>query len=265
MRRIAWGLVLLAAAWAPRAGAAEPFKDCAHCPEMVVIPAGSFTMGADKATTKGAKAYEGPPHEVTIRRFAIGRYEVTFAEWDACVAAKGCPYRPNDRGWGRGRRPVINVSWHDANRYLRWLARTTGKPYRLPSEAEWEYAARAGTTTGYWWGDALGRRRANCLVCGGRWGGRRTAPVGRFRPNPFGLYDVLGNAWEWVADCWHDGYAGAPADGRAWVAGGNCGLRVLRGGSWLSLARSLRVTHREGYDPTFRYASNGFRVALSLP
>jgi formylglycine-generating enzyme required for sulfatase activity len=268
MRRIAWGLVMLAAAAAPFAAparAAEPFKDCAHCPEMVVIPAGSFTMGAARSTDPEAKRYEGPPHTVKIARFAIGRYEVTFAEWDACVAAKGCAHRPDDRGWGRERRPVINISWTDAREYVRWLARTTGKPYRLPSEAEWEYAARAGTTTPYWWGPALSDGQADCLVCGGTWSGRKTAPVGRFKPNPFGLYDTQGNVWEWVADCWHDGYAGAPANGQAWVAGGDCKMRVLRGGSWLSLARSLRVSHREGYDPTFRYASNGLRVARDLP
>ncbi len=275
MRRNAWnwaGLLALAAlaavvaaAGAPRARAADTFRDCAHCPAMVVVPAGRFTMGATKATDDEAKRYEGPTHTVTLPRFAIGQYEVTFAEYDDCVAANGCAHRPNDRGWGRSRRPAINVSWDDAMQYVRWLAKTTGKAYRLPSEAEWEYAARAGTKTPYWWGKDVGGDRANCLVCGGEWGGTATAPVGSFKPNAFGLFDVHGNAQEWVADCWHDGYAGAPADGRAWVKDGNCKLRILRGGSWLSLARSLRVSHREGYDPTFRYASNGFRVARDLP
>ncbi len=266
MRRIWWALAaLVVLAAAPRALAAETFRDCADCPEMVVVPAGSFQMGATKASDGEAKRYEGPVHTVTLARFAIGRYEVTFAEWDACVAAKGCSHRPDDRGWGRNRRPAMNVSWQDANQYARWLAATTGKAYRLPSEAEWEYAARAGTKTPFWWGGDVGSGQANCLVCGGRFGGDRTAPVGRFKANALGLFDVHGNVEEWVADCWHDGYAGAPPDGKAWVGSGNCKLRILRGGSWLSVARSLRASHREGYDPTFRYASNGFRVARDMP
>lgn len=265
MRRLAWALVIVAAAIAPSARAAEAFRDCPECPEMIAVPAGSFAMGATKATDGEAKRYEGPTRTVAVTRFAIGRYEVTFAEWDACVAAKGCSHKADDRGWGRGRRPVVNVSWQDASQYVRWLARKTGKPYRLPSEAEWEYAARARTGTPFWWGADAGSNLANCLVCGGAFGGSKTAPVGTFKPNAFGLFDVHGNAWEWVADCWHDGYAGAPADARAWVDGGNCKLRVLRGGSWISVARALRVSHREGYDPTFRYASNGFRVARDLP
>lgn len=247
----------------------KAFKDCLACPEMLALPAGSFRMGASRETDQEAKPYEGPMRTVTVPAFAIGRFEVTFVEWDACVAAGGCAYEPDDRGWGRGRRPVINVAWTDIGPYLAWLSKETGQSYRLPSEAEWEYAARAGTTTRYWWGDRLqpesGKPFANCLACAGLDSGSRTAPVGSFPANPFGLHDTQGNAWEWVADCWHRGYAGAPADARVRPADGPCRLGILRGGAWLSPARNLRVSHREGYDPTFRYASNGFRVARDLP
>ena len=204
------------------------FRDCPECPEMVVVPAGSFMMGSDESSS------EKPRHRVTIAKpFAVGKHEVTFAEWDACVVAGGCGggHRPYDRGWGRGRRPVINVSWDDAKAYVLWLNRKTGKQYRLPSEAEWEYAARAGTTTRYSWGDDIGRNRANCANCGSRWDNEQTAPTGSFRANVFGLHDVHGNVWEWVEDCWSGDYPGAPSDGRAWT-GGDCGNRVLRGGSW---------------------------------
>ena len=189
------------------------FRDCPECPEMVVVPAGSFMMGSDDGFSN-----EKPRHRVTIAKpFAVGKYEVTFAEWDACVAAGGCGgHRPGDRGWGRGRRPVINVRWDDAKAYVRWLNRKTGKQYRLPSEAEWEYAARAGTTTRYNWGDDIGRNRANCFKCGSRWDRKQTAPAGSFPANVFGLHDVHGNVWEWVEDCWR----------------GDCSRRVLRGGSW---------------------------------
>ncbi|MEZ6030154.1 MAG: SUMF1/EgtB/PvdO family nonheme iron enzyme [Hyphomonadaceae bacterium] len=188
------------------------FRDCASCPEMALLPGGSFTMG--DIAGKGY-AQEKPPHEVMIARpFAIGVYEVTFAEWDACVADGGCDgYRPSDAGWGRDKRPVINVSWYDAKAYTDWLSAKTGKPYRLPSEAEWEFAARAGTSTLFWWGNEVGQGHANCPGCGSQWDGTQTAPVGSFSPNAFGLYDTAGNALEWVEDCGSDNYNETPTDG----------------------------------------------------
>ena len=243
------------------------FRDCAGCPEMVVVPAGSYPMGspADEAERD---ADEGPVHQVTIGEpFAVGRYEVTFAEWDACRADGGCSHRPDDQGWGRGKRPVVDVSWNDAQEYMRWLSGETGRSYRLPSEAEWEYVARAGTTTRYWWGDAIGRNRANCDGCGSRWDARQTAPVGSFSSNAFGLYDVHGNVWERVQDCWNDSYAGAPDDGNAWEAG-ECGGRVFRGGGWQSLSRYSRAANRGQTAASSRDFSGtetgGFRVVRSL-
>jgi formylglycine-generating enzyme required for sulfatase activity len=255
----------------------QTFRDCAECPEMVVIPAGSFTMGSPAGETNREQvpekfgAWERPQHGVSIGRpLAIGKYEVTFAEWDACVREGGCSHRPSDRGWGRGNRPVINVSWEDAREYARWLGRKTGQDYHLPSEAEWEYAARAGTTTPYWWGSRASHEYANYgkdECCGGLAVGRDrweyTAPGGSFSPNGFGLYDVLGNVWEWVEDCWNASYRGAPTDGRAWTAG-DCTRRVTRGGSWANepwYGRSaFRVAAPEG-----RGENIGFRVARTLP
>ena len=231
-------------------------RDCAECPEMVVVPAGTYRMGR-----------QGQQHEVAIGApFAVGRYEVTFAEWDACARDGGCPRGEaiaKDRGWGRGRRPVIKVSWDDAKRYVRWLSRKTGKPYRLPSESEWEYAARAGTQTAYSWGDEIGVNRANCRGCGSQWDGDGTAPVGSFGANAWGLHDMHGNVWEWVEDCWNGSYAGAPADGSAWLSG-NCDERVLRGGSWNIIPSYLRVANRLGNTSGIRYDLNGFRVARTL-
>ena len=154
---------------------------------------------------------EGPQHEVRIAKpFAVGRFQVTFDEWDACVAARGCKHRPKDEGWGRGKRPVINVSWEDAQAYVAWLSKKTGHQYRLLSEAEWEHAARAGTATRYPWGDEPGSNRANFDGSGSKWSGKQTAPVGSFEPNAFGLHDVIGNVLEWVQDCWNDGFRALP-------------------------------------------------------
>jgi formylglycine-generating enzyme required for sulfatase activity len=223
---------------------------------VVVVAAGSFDMGS-------TAQFENPVHRVTIAKpFAIGRHEVTFNEWDRCVDVGGCKHRPDDRGWGRGDRPVINVSWSDAKAYLAWLSEKTGQSYRLPSEAEWEYAARAGTTTSFWWGSELGTGQANCRDCGGG-GSRQTTPVGSFKPSPFGLYDTAGNAAEWVEDCWNDNYRGAPPNGSAWTAG-QCRLRVLRGGAFDSQARYLRSSSRFRYDFDVRYIANGFRVLREL-
>ena len=220
----------------------ETFRECPSCPEMVVVPAGSFMMGSP-SHEDGRDDDEGPVHRVTIAEpFAVGVREVTFAEWNACASSGGCGgYRPDDEGWGRGNRPVINVSWKDAQAYVDWLSRKTGAEYRLLSEAEWEYAARAGTTTRYHWGDGVGRNRANCDTCGDSWG--VTAPVGSFAANGWGLHDVHGNVWEWVEDCWNGDYTGAPSDGSAWESG-NCDARVLRGGSWSSGPRILRDAYR---------------------
>jgi formylglycine-generating enzyme required for sulfatase activity len=241
----------------------EKFRDCDRCPEMVVISAGEFTMGSPESE-EGRSADEGPQHKVRIARpLAAGKYEVTFDEWDACVAAGGCAHKPEDQGWGRGRRPVINVSWDDAQAYVAWLAKKTGKSYRLLSEAEWEYAARAGTTTRYPWGDAPGTNRANFDGSGSQWSGKQTAPVGSFEANAFGLHDVIGNVWEWVQDCWNGSYNGAPADGRAWESG-DCGQRVLRGGSWNDQPEDARAANRSRDRPGSRGNDLGFRVARTL-
>jgi formylglycine-generating enzyme required for sulfatase activity len=242
----------------PKLGAT--FKDCKQCPQMMVIPAGTFMMGSKSGTRD-----ERPVHHVTVRRFAMGKYEVTFAQWDVCVAAGGCGHRPGNEGWGRGNRPVINVSWKDAKQYVAWLSRKTGKRYRLPSEAEWEYAARAGSRTRYWWGNAIGRRNANCSSCGSRWDKKSTAPVGSFQPNRFGLYDVHGNVLEWVEDCQHGTYAGAPSNGRPWTNGGNCPHLVLRGGSYYLNPKNLRSASRSWDDAGGRSSDTGFRVARTLP
>lgn len=230
---------------------------------MVVIPAGSFTMGSP-ANEPGRDGDEGPQHPVSIPRpFAVGKFEVTFDQWDACVAGGGCAgYRPSDNGWGRGNRPAINVSWSDAKQYVEWLGRKTGKPYRLLSEAEWEYAARAGTVTSWSCGSS-----ESCLTAAG-WhsgnAGGRTQAVGTKSANGFGLHDMHGNVWEWTEDCWHDSYAGAPADGSAWTSGGNCWSRVLRGGSWYLDPGYLRSASRYWDLTGGRGSYFGFRLARTL-
>ena len=242
----------------------DKFRDCPECPEMVVVPEGSFRMGSPPSE-EGRSDSEGPVHRVRIAEpFAVGKYEVTFEEWDACERDGGCGgYWPDDEGRGRGSRPVIHVSWEDAQAYVAWLSRKTGEAYRLLSEAEWEYAARAGTTTRYHWRDDIGWNRANCDGCGNRWDARGTVPVGSFPANAFGLYDVHGNVWEWVEDCWNGSYAGAPTDGSAWTSG-NCDRRVLRGGSWYDDPRNLRAALRDWYGTVNRYDYLGFRVARTL-
>ena len=234
----------------------ETFSDCPDCPEMVVVPSGSFMMGSP-VSEEGHYDDEGPRHRVTIPApFAVGRFEVTFSEWDACVSDGGCGgYRPKDRGWGRDRRPVIYVNWKDAQRYVSWLSQKTGHGYRLLSEAEWEYVARAGTTTRYHWGDDY---RSDRVADGGK-----TELVGRYAPNRFGLHDVHGNVWEWVEDCVNDSYAGASADGRAWVSG-DCSRRVVRGGSWVSDPGHLRAAYRNRIRAEVRFHNIGFRVARTL-
>ena len=230
---------------------------------MVVVPAGQFQMGSPR-DDKERRADEGPQHTVTIADpFAISKYEVTFEQWDACAKAGGCNgYRPDDEGWGRGRRPVINVSWRDAKAYVEWLREKTGKPYRLPSEAEWEYAARAGTTTRYSFGDEITPKDANY----GRNIGK-TTEVGSYPPNPWGLYDMHGNVWEWVEDVWHGSYTGAPVDGSAWTDGE--GTNSSRSASTAAAPGTtipgyLRSAIRNRYHPDFRIYNLGFRVSRTL-
>jgi formylglycine-generating enzyme required for sulfatase activity len=208
---------------------------------------------------------EYPQHKVTIdKSFAVSKYELRFDEWDACAADGGCNrYKPSDEGWGRGGRPVINVSWDDAKSYVAWLSTKTGKPYRLLTEAEYEYAARAGAQTEYPWGDDIGRGNANCNRCGSQWDNKQTAPVGSFAANQFALMDMAGNVWEWVEECYHRGYSDAPADGSAWT-GGDCSSLVVRGGSWDVPPASLRSAYRYVYSSSNRRNNLGFRVARTL-
>ena len=225
--------------------------------EMVSIPAGRFRMGDLSGEEWDS---EKPVHSVTVPAFSMGRYEVTFAQWDACVANGGCGgYTPDDAGWGRGNRPVINVSWDDIQGFIKWLNGGTGGKYRLPSESEWEYAARAGSTTKYSWGNSIGSNRANCDGCGSRWDNQQTAPVGSFSANAWGLHDMHGNVYEWVQDCWNDSYAGAPSDGSAWTSG-DCSPRVIRGGSWAGYPRYLRSAYRDVHTRSNRSAYLGFRL-----
>jgi formylglycine-generating enzyme required for sulfatase activity len=233
----------------------ETFRDCPDCVEMVMIPAGSFVMGSPR-TEAGRYANE-VEHSVTIPQpFALSKYEVTFAEWDACVTEKGCTYHPDDEGWGRGNQPVIQVSWEDAKQYVQWLSQKTGKLYRLPTDQEWEYAARAGTTTPYPWGEQASHNQANYgteQCCAGFVGDKDVwdgaAPVGSFPANAFGLYDMQGNVWEWIEDC----------------SDASCEKRVLRGGSWNSYPGLLRSANRNENITTKRPANYGFRVARTLP
>ena len=253
------------------------WRDCADTPELVTLPGGSFQMGELGDT---GLLYERPVHDVQVRPFAMGRYEVTFLEWDDCHADGFCLTKPDDLGWGRGFRPVINVTWLDAQQYVAWLSRKTGQIYRLATEAEWEYAARAGTTSSFPWGESLAATcdHANAFDISGHnlrpawfWsvfctdGYPFTAPVGSFPPNPWGLHDMQGNVWEWVQDCWHNEYTGAPTDGSAWIEGGDCDKRVNRGGGWGNHPRTLRVAKRDADAATGYGDAFGLRVARELP
>jgi len=225
---------------------------------MVVIPAGSFRMGC--VSGRGCSDNEMPVHGVTIpAAFAVSKYEVMFEDYDRFTY----PNRVDDEGWGRGRRPVINVSWDDAQEYVAWLSRQTGQTYRLLSEAEWEYVARAGSSTEYSWGNDIGSNRANCYGdhCGDQW--EYTAPAGSFQANAFGVHDTHGNVLELVEDCWNESYAGAPSDGSAWRSG-NCSRRVARGGSWVSYRWILRSANRLRGPAGNRHNRGGFRVARTL-
>ncbi|HEY3776813.1 MAG TPA: formylglycine-generating enzyme family protein [Rhizomicrobium sp.] len=271
------------------------FQECRDCPVMVAIPAGRFLMGS-AAREAGRFQNEGPQHVVAIRAFALGKYDVTSEEFLAFLRATGyqpkpCnpilgmrwhspgkgiawpPYDEEPRHW-----PAACLDWNDANAYIGWLNAEVrrahpqfagrGGPYRLPSEAEWEYAARAGTTTARWWGDAIGKDYADCNGCGSAWDDSELATVDSFLPNPFGLYGILGNVWQWTADCWHDSYAGAPADARAWSSK-ICNKHVIRGGSWDNLPVFVRSAARSSSSADggeYDYSSlSGFRLARDLP
>jgi formylglycine-generating enzyme required for sulfatase activity len=255
--------------------ARDGFRDCEDTPVVVALQGGTFLMG--DVSNRGL-SYEQPVREVRIAPFAIGKFEVTWDEWDRCVAARVCPIS-DDEGWGRGRRPVINISWDDTQLYLAWLSHKTGKRYRLPSEAEWEYVAQAHTDTRFSWGEAETSAcdYANVLD----WSTREqhpnwfwfvgcddkfpaTAPVGSFKPNPWGLYDIHGNVWEWTQDCWHSNYEGAPTEGSAWIAGGDCSKRVNRGGGWGNHPRSVRASGRDADMQGSRGDAIGFRVVREL-
>ena len=263
----AWVILTLVVLVPLRTGfGSEPgtvFRDCDECPELVVVPAGTFRMGD---LSGGGDVDEGPVRTVELaRHFALARYETTFAEWDTCVAAGACRHGVSDIGLGRDRRPVMLVTWRDAQAYVRWLSELTGKAYRLPSEAEWEYAARAGSATRFPWGDEIGRGHANCEECGMPWEDPRTAPVGTFPANAFGIHDMVGNVYEWVADCGRDSYEGAPSDGSArGPVDGSCMWRMMRGGSWCSLPRASRPANRVKVPDAFHDIHVGFRVARTL-
>jgi formylglycine-generating enzyme required for sulfatase activity len=271
------------------------FKECPSCPEMVAVPAGTFTMGSSPSEP-GRFDAEGPQHYVHVRAFAMGKFDVTSEEFLRFLRETGyqplpCnpilheawrspggglaypPYDTVPRRW-----PAVCLDWKDANAYIGWLNRKarierpslSGRkgPYRLPTEAEWEYAARGGTTTSRWWGNDLGTGRANCNGCGSPWDYRVLSDVDSFSPNPFGLYGILGNAWQWTADCWHPSYVGAPSDGSAWTTG-DCSKHVIRGGSWDNVPLFVRAATRSGAGPdgtSYDYSSlTGFRVARDLP
>jgi formylglycine-generating enzyme required for sulfatase activity len=254
-------------------GAGRVFKDCPTCPEMVVIPAGEFLMGSPDSERNRDKN-EGPQRKVAMREFAVGKFEVTFAQWDACVAEAGCAHKPADHGWGRGRRPVINVSWNDAREFVTWLSKKTGQRYRLPTEAEWEYAARGVTRASdphppFSTGPTISYKQANYdanfTYNGGPQGiyRQKTVDVGTFKRNAFGIHDMHGNVWEWVEDCYRDSYAGAPTDGSA-VAASPCNLRVMRGGAWNYFPKLLRSAYRYATAGDVRLENIGFRVARSM-
>jgi len=290
-------LLLLSAAAPAQAQSSREFTECTDCPTMVGIPAGRFVMGSPKSEP-GRFDAEGPQHIVDVGPFALGKYDVTSREFQIflqdtgyqpkpCnaitgmtwhVPKKGFAYPPQDvepPKW-----PAVCLDWNDANAYIAWLnARVReehpaidykpGGPYRLPSEAEWEYAARAGTTAARWWGNQVGDGNANCNGCGSKYDFRVLADVDAFKPNPFGLYGVLGNAWQWTADCWHPSYVGAPKDSRAWTANGDCTKHVIRGGSWDNTPIFVRSAERSASTADggeFDYSSlAGFRVARDLP
>jgi formylglycine-generating enzyme required for sulfatase activity len=243
------------------------FCDGLTLPEMVVVPPGKFWMGADDEGDKFASLVEKPRHWVQIDHpLAVSRYPITFEQWDACAEGNPDVHRPDDRGWGRGRQPVVNVSWEDAEHYVQWLSIAAGRSYRLLSEAEWEYCCRAGTSGVFSTGNKIGVQDANFLYMdyGDRPGVGRLLPVGSFPANAFGLFDMDGNVSELVADAWHDNYHGAPTDGSAWDQNNATMWRVVRGGGWDALPRILRCPFRDWVHHLKRADNMGFRVACGL-
>jgi formylglycine-generating enzyme required for sulfatase activity/class 3 adenylate cyclase len=240
----------------PAAPTAQPAPQAAASvrePEMISLRGGSFAMGSNEDVS------EKPIRQVTVKPFAMGKFPVSVQEWNACSAAKACGFTAT----GKDDAPVANVSWSDAKQYAAWLAETTRKPYRLPSEAEWEYAARGGTQTRYWWGDQFQPGMVNCKNCSDILITDQPVKVGSLKPNPFGLFDMGGGVDQWVEDCWHKNYQGAPADGSAWIEN-ECPSRVIRSGSWRKDSSYARTANRGSYDTNVRYPTHGFRVALSL-
>jgi formylglycine-generating enzyme required for sulfatase activity len=247
----------------------DTFRECApeqgkdYCPEMIVVPAGSFMMGS---TDKDAYPNEFPQHPITIAKpFAVAKFELTFDEWDTCVAYGDCNPHINDAGWGRGQRPVINVTWDEAQQYVAWLSKMTFKPYRLLTEAEYEYATRGGTQTIYPWGDEIGKNNGSCNLCFSQWDNKQTPPVGSFAANEFGLYDMVGNVYQWVEDCYHGNYDLVIANNSssAWTTG-DCSRRGARGGSWFNWPVFVRSANRVTFSTDLRSAVLGFRVARTL-
>jgi formylglycine-generating enzyme required for sulfatase activity/class 3 adenylate cyclase len=221
-------------------------------PEMVSLRGGSFAMGSNEDVS------EKPVRQVTVKPFAMAKFPVSVREWNACTAAKACGFTAT----GKDDAPVANISWSDAKQYVAWLAETSRKPYRLPSEAEWEYAARGGTQTRYWWGDQFQQGMVNCKNCSDIPASEQPVKVGSLKPNPFGLFDMGGSVDQWVEDCWHKSYQGAPSDGSAW-AESDCSSHVIRSGSWRKDSNYARTANRGSYDTNVRYPTHGFRVALS--
>jgi formylglycine-generating enzyme required for sulfatase activity len=247
----------------------DRFRECIHCPEMVVVPAGNFTMGAS-ATESGSTPDERPQHQVTFAHpFAVGRSPVTIDEWNTCVSAGGCRYSPPERKAAVGTQPVTNILWDDAKEYVYWLSRTTGRRYRLLSEAEREYVTRAGTTTAFWWGDspilpqAHDEAESRVLVAGAESGGAGTVPMPSLVANPWELYEVHGGVYDWVEDCWIDNYDDAPSDGSAWIEG-NCSRRILRGGAFSRSVQTRRSAARIWSGPPNRLSYMGVRIARTL-
>ncbi len=233
----------------------EAFRDCESCPQMLRLPGGSVSMGSRFSPT------EEPVHLVKIQPFAVARAPITVDQWRQCVVATACSYEPIRDG-GSDDTPVHNVSWEDAQQYVAWISRITKQNYRLPTEAEWEYATRAGTETANWWGDRLGDRVANCRQCGEPFQADMPVMAASFAPNRWGLYGTAGGVAQWVSDCWHESYEGAPSDGSSWDTA-DCGEHVLRGGSWMDDASRLRAASRQHYAGTLRYPAHGFRIARS--
>ncbi len=275
-------LAFSSAGFAQDAKPGTTFKDCPVCPEMVVIPAGEFVMGSP--LEESGQTDEKPQHRVKIPKpFAVGKLEVTFDQWDACTAEGKCP-KASDDDLGRGKRPAINVSWGDAQDYAKWLSQKTGKKYRLLSESEWEYAARAGTTTPWYWGLSEGSQGSSrtCQYANVHdesssaahplyvWsshpcddGFAQTAPTGKYKPNAFGLHDMSGNVREWIEDCFHPNYTGAPADGSAWKEA-TCEKRIVRGGGWIDGFQTVRSAYRHTVEEGLRAYHVGLRVARDL-